>query len=231
MDCRRAQQLVSPYLDEQLTGVEMLEMQDHLGICPQCAEEYWTAREIKHLLRDASISAPNVSLEERILRRLAEEERRGESLLPIMANRLALPAIWRAPIVAVVPPISRGRRFAAAFAFSCLAVLVVSAPFASSTVEGRADINRTKSAVFNEMFPVAQGASSDMGAAGNFDSLSARPADDVIDDGAQFAAREVVFITRSGRPRSNSPADASRARNAVGVYSGNGISLVDYHLP
>lgn len=226
MDCHRAQQLVSPYLDEQLTGAEMLEMQDHLGQCPQCAEEYWAARQVKHLLRAASISEPNISLEERIRSRLAEEERRGDSLLPALPARLALPAIWHAPIAVAVPPISRGRRFAAAFAFSCLAVLVVAAPFASSTVEGRAEIDRTKSAVLSEVFPLAQAPEVSMTASGSFGSLTMRPADDVIDNAGPPVNREVVFINRDGRPQATSQQASPYYDNAAN----SNISLVDYNL-
>jgi anti-sigma factor RsiW len=137
VDCSRVQQLVSPYLDQQLTGAEMLAVQQHLGECRSCADEYRSARELKQLLGSLRLSRPEASLETRILSRLEQEERRSEMLLPALYPRAGLPAIWlSAPALNIpLPPPSRGRRLGAALALSCLAIFTVAAPFSPSTPE------------------------------------------------------------------------------------------------
>jgi len=40
MNCRRITNLLSAYMDGELTGVEMLEIRRHLSDCPDCAEEH-----------------------------------------------------------------------------------------------------------------------------------------------------------------------------------------------
>ncbi len=131
MNCYRAQQLVSPYLDQQLTGAEMLEMQRHLAGCRRCAREYQEARQTKLLLRSLSLSQPPRALDMRILSRIAQE---GRGPLPAqMVPNWSLPGVGPAP---------RGRRFATALGLSCLVVFSVAAPFAPSSadiaVQGRA---------------------------------------------------------------------------------------------
>jgi hypothetical protein len=149
VDCSRVQQLVSPYLDQQLTGAEMLMVQHHLGECRSCADEYRAARELKQLLGSLRLSRPESSLETRILSRLEQEERRSEMLLPGLYPRTGLPAVWQsAPALNIpLPPPSRGRRLGAALALSCLAVFTVAAPFSPSMPELA---NRTDQAEFGQ---------------------------------------------------------------------------------
>lgn len=40
MNCRRVMNLLSAYVDGELTGVEMLEIRRHLSDCPDCAQEH-----------------------------------------------------------------------------------------------------------------------------------------------------------------------------------------------
>src|SRR5579862_4623381 len=50
MQCPRAKQLFSPYLDGAVTGAQMLALQDHLSECAACSEEYQALRRTQQLL-------------------------------------------------------------------------------------------------------------------------------------------------------------------------------------
>lgn len=47
MNCHRVTNLISAYVDGELTGVEMLEIRRHLSDCADCAQEYEEIRAMK----------------------------------------------------------------------------------------------------------------------------------------------------------------------------------------
>jgi predicted anti-sigma-YlaC factor YlaD len=132
VNCFRAQQLVSPYLDQRLTGAEMLEMQQHLAGCRCCAQEYQEARQTKILLRSLQSSHPTGTLETRIFTRLAQEDRGLQIAWATPAFSELLPSLMPIPGAGAAP---RGRRLATALALSCLTVLTIAAPFAPSSAD------------------------------------------------------------------------------------------------
>lgn len=115
MNCHRAHQSLTPYLDHQLTGAEMLEIQRHLKGCRPCAEEYRTARHIKELLRSLRVQEPVGPLEMRIASRLTQEE---------------APTTWSLPPAA--------RPLAVALALSCVALFTITPSFAPPVVDSAA---------------------------------------------------------------------------------------------
>jgi Putative zinc-finger len=54
LNCGRAAELMSPYLDGAVTGVEMRRLEQHLDGCPDCMSEYRALRRMQQLV--ASIS-------------------------------------------------------------------------------------------------------------------------------------------------------------------------------
>lgn len=118
MHCRRVQQLISPYLDQQLTGTQMLEMAEHLENCAACAEECESIRQVKRMLRALSVSEPPVALPLRIESRVSRRQIHGSFACSQPAARL-----------------QRGRRLSAALALSCFTILSLSAPFAPASVD------------------------------------------------------------------------------------------------
>jgi anti-sigma factor RsiW len=50
MNCGRAQNLLSAYLDRELAGSEMLAIQEHLRSCPACAAEQQSLQSVRALL-------------------------------------------------------------------------------------------------------------------------------------------------------------------------------------
>jgi len=107
LNCRSARQLISPYLDGQLTGREMLALGDHLADCESCEREMHSLRQMKSLLRGLAEPRPPQELS----RRLSSQE--------IYTQGLS----WR---TAPLPPRpQRGRRLMAALALSCLTLLAL----------------------------------------------------------------------------------------------------------
>lgn len=59
MNCRRVSNLISAYVDGELTGAEMLEIRRHLSDCRECSEEYELVRGVKSAVsRLRTVSAP-----------------------------------------------------------------------------------------------------------------------------------------------------------------------------
>ena len=124
MNCHRARQLISPYLDHQLSGREGAALQDHLAVCASCDRERQSLRQIKMLLRGLS--------EPRLPGEFAPgdfSQRFSQAVfLRLEQPNSALPG-WR--VMHLPPPRpQRGRRLATALALSCLTVVSFALPFA-----------------------------------------------------------------------------------------------------
>jgi len=104
LKCRRVQDLIAPYLDNRLTGQQMLEIQAHLDTCSECAQEFQLVRQVRAVLRSMSARNPGIAMEARLLSRIAQESEQG-------TNR---------SFVTVTPRAQRTRRLASALALSCL---------------------------------------------------------------------------------------------------------------
>jgi anti-sigma factor RsiW len=70
MNCKTAQSSLSAFVDEELTGREMLEMREHLGACPECAEELTCVEALKRLLGAAPVPEPSADFEDRLVSRV-----------------------------------------------------------------------------------------------------------------------------------------------------------------
>ena len=111
MNCHRARQLISPYLDQQLTGREMLALQGHFAVCPSCEREMQSIRQVKALLRGLREPRPPRDFPGKTALRLERTE---------ATRRYALS----------LPRPQHGRRLASALALSCLTVVSFALPFA-----------------------------------------------------------------------------------------------------
>ena len=76
MNCRKVNNLLSAYIDGELTGADQLQVRLHLRTCGCCSEEHESLEETKQILARLSARTPNPELEDRILQRLAEEANR-----------------------------------------------------------------------------------------------------------------------------------------------------------
>ena len=50
MKCSEIRDLLSPYIDGQLSRKEMAEVREHLLLCPECNREYLLLKEMSELL-------------------------------------------------------------------------------------------------------------------------------------------------------------------------------------
>ncbi len=95
LQCPRAKELFSPYLDGAVTGAEMLALQNHMLECGSCEQEYGALRETQKLLGD--VSRPkmpadlNLKLRLAISREVAQARRPPfEGLLVRLENALQM---------------------------------------------------------------------------------------------------------------------------------------------
>jgi len=86
MTCQEVSRFVYPFLDNELTVRETLEIQEHLERCPPCRAEYETERRIRALMRKGREQDAPPHLWPAILRRLDAEPER----LPLW-RRVAFP--------------------------------------------------------------------------------------------------------------------------------------------
>jgi hypothetical protein len=67
MNCRRSEELFSDYLEESLPIPLRLDLEDHLGSCPECASLMAAFRDVMEALGTSTGPEPSPELEERIL--------------------------------------------------------------------------------------------------------------------------------------------------------------------
>jgi hypothetical protein len=66
VNCRKVCNLISAYIDEELPGVEALQIRQHLSNCPECHAEYEDILQTKRLIASLVIKSPLQDPEERI---------------------------------------------------------------------------------------------------------------------------------------------------------------------
>ncbi|MBS1709749.1 MAG: zf-HC2 domain-containing protein [Armatimonadetes bacterium] len=62
MNCTRAKSLLSAYLDRELAGEQMLDVQQHLRECTPCAVEFESLRRVKQMLSQTPVVEPDADL-------------------------------------------------------------------------------------------------------------------------------------------------------------------------
>lgn len=77
MNCRRANSLLSAYIDAELTGEEMLLLRSHLNECPACAAECRSLRETKQIIASLALKTPRADLEQLLRAQAESKERMG----------------------------------------------------------------------------------------------------------------------------------------------------------
>lgn len=72
MNCRHVVNLMSAYLDSELTGAEMLEIRRHLNECSECREEYESLKMTKLAIARLRTVTPSRDLAASIVQKLDE---------------------------------------------------------------------------------------------------------------------------------------------------------------
>lgn len=130
MNCRQTRELISAYLDQELTGQQMLELHAHLASCEGCAQDWREMRDVRRLLRALSPAAPTEEACRRLADRIRQEAVLGTQL--VILTRWMPVVRWEALLQAFSAP-PRGRRLVSALALSSVVILAVAAPLATST--------------------------------------------------------------------------------------------------
>lgn len=85
MNCNNVQARISAYLDNELSGREMLALRAHLSACPICTEELRCVQVVKHLVSSVPVPGPSADFEERLVSRVL-------AVPPLVEKRLSLAA-------------------------------------------------------------------------------------------------------------------------------------------
>jgi len=147
LNCHHARQLISPYLDQQLTGREMLALQEHFCGCASCEREMHSIRQVKALLRGLREPGPPRGFPHAVALRLEKTEARNRRLLCLLSLGLPRPNL-------TVPRPQRGRRLAGALVLSCFTVVSFALPFAPEAGQAA----RSSSAMFGSSLGVGSSA-------------------------------------------------------------------------
>ena len=89
MNCRRVNNLLSAYVDAELTGAEMLEIRGHLARCSACQREHEALQQTKRLLGALALRTPRCPTEfEQVLLQTAQT---------VQQKRQRSPMAWLLP--------------------------------------------------------------------------------------------------------------------------------------
>ena len=88
MNCKTVQTLLSAYLDEELSGREMLELRSHLNECDECAEELRCIEVVKRVIGGSPVPEPSADFESKLITNVLtatcrHEEQKKISLLTL----------------------------------------------------------------------------------------------------------------------------------------------------
>ncbi len=72
MNCQRVVNLMSAYIDGELTGEEMLAIRRHMATCPDCAAEHESILVTKRAIANLAIAKPRTDFAAAIISRLDE---------------------------------------------------------------------------------------------------------------------------------------------------------------
>ena len=139
MNCRQTRDLLSAYLDQELTGQQMLDLHAHLSACASCARECRDLREVRRLLRGLAQRLPDTAAERKLTVRLDREALREADLFPWTDFLMHWRPARRWELTGwVAGPRPRGRSLASALALSSVAMLAVIAPVAAPPTDDAA---------------------------------------------------------------------------------------------
>jgi anti-sigma factor RsiW len=101
MNCRYTTTRISPYLDGELRGDEMLRVRSHLTGCRACMAEYESAVSLKRLVGSLPLESPTEEFQSRLLATIRTTPRReqGKAFWPDWRLATALAAAAVAALV------------------------------------------------------------------------------------------------------------------------------------
>lgn len=110
MECKRIQELLSPYLDKNLTEKEIALVEEHLRACPRCPQELERLKRTVHLVSSLEEVEPPESFLSEIHRKLKAKSRRRrffDKLFFPLPVKLPLEALAAVLIAVVIVSLNR----------------------------------------------------------------------------------------------------------------------------
>ncbi|MDH7601990.1 MAG: zf-HC2 domain-containing protein [Armatimonadota bacterium] len=89
MNCRKVTNLVSAYIDGELTGAEMLAIRRHLSECAECAKEYESLRSLKQAMARLRTAVPRKDLAAVVIAKIEEQHSARSRKFGIWMSKLA----------------------------------------------------------------------------------------------------------------------------------------------
>ncbi len=94
MNCRRAINLMSAYVDGELTGEEMLAIRRHMATCPECAEEHQSVVLTKRAVANLATAKPRQDFAAAIISQLNQitvprHQRFADWLIHILRDKVS----------------------------------------------------------------------------------------------------------------------------------------------
>lgn len=153
MNCRRVSNLLSAYIDAELTGFEMLDIRAHLDQCAPCRQEHQSLQETKRLLGSLALKTPRLELDAL----LHAEAQRAAQQHPL--SRRWVPAWLTAAgrdSRSLLPLLPRPRPLAATAALSLAGLCLATAPLRDAPGGGASDDHLTAVLQTPDGMPQAQ---------------------------------------------------------------------------
>lgn len=81
MECNNIQEKISSYIDERLSPEEKMQVDEHLGECPECRRSFEELQKTVAVMRELDEVEPPPWLEQKVMASIRERERRKQWLL------------------------------------------------------------------------------------------------------------------------------------------------------
>jgi anti-sigma factor RsiW len=86
MNCSKAHKLISPYIDGQLTELEMRTLDDHMNVCHMCRAELGEGKELHNLFANADNFNAPYGFRTRVMANITSGKIRGFSRFPVFVR-------------------------------------------------------------------------------------------------------------------------------------------------
>lgn len=96
MTCTQTQNMISAYMDKELSGVEMQMVGQHLRQCPDCTKEHQQMLAMKRMMATLQVPAPSSDFELRLIQAVASGSQQVKSgNQPFWVKWFRLPMVMR----------------------------------------------------------------------------------------------------------------------------------------
>ncbi len=83
MTCTQTQNMISAYMDKELSGIEMQIVSQHLRQCPDCSTEYQQMLAMKRMMARLQGPAPSADFEQKLFAAVSQSQQTNRNVQPI----------------------------------------------------------------------------------------------------------------------------------------------------